>query len=422
MGGQAARRAAAACVVALAGLTTPPAWSAPVNPSPCTALALSPTFATDKTAVCAGMVYEPSTGSATAAAVFVTTDKGKSWRKATAAGIAITRPDDYLRGVVLSPRYATDHMIFVQVARAGLYASTDLGETFTLVSPLGLGRVTPYVATPALLADLARPLLLHADAAGNDVSMQVDPTSHAVAPVPGTPGADREFAVSPRYATDGIAFAAGRVIPPEDKSVSYPTVFACATGFACTETRFTGPKYAMFERLWVLPAATPSGFVVVLRLMIGSTPRLWRSTDGGHAFLPWTSLNAIGATIGGDASAHLDVTADPVQPKRMYLRASWTGNTFRRGSPPNEQLFVSEDAGGRWTRVSWGTMNSALHHVGPIPEMAPPADALNTPVGFVAAGGGGRLFMLAGSRGLPGYTGPVCSRDGGKTWARFCAS
>jgi hypothetical protein len=66
-------------------------------------------------------------------------------------------------------------------------------------------------------------------------------------------------------------------------------------------------------------------------------------------------------------------------------------------------------------------MDSALRHIGPIPWMDPPPDTLSTPVGFVVAGGGGSLFMLAGSRGLAGYTGPYCSKDSGKTWARFCA-
>lgn len=420
MRGQAVLRVAAVCGVALAGLTAPPALSAPVNPSPCTEMALSPTFASDGTAVCAGMVYDKTTGAATSAAVFVTTDKGKSWRKATAAGIAITRAEDSVRGVVLSPRFLSDRLIFVQIARAGLLASTDLGETFTPVSPLGLGRMTPYIATPDVLADLARPLILHADAAGNDVSMQVDPVSRALTPVPGTPAKDHQFAVSPRYATDGLAFAGGTLVPADDQAASYPVVYACGAGFACNEVRFTGPKLAKFERLWTLPAATSTGFSLVLRLMVGSTPKLWRSTDGGKTFQPWTSVNTIGSTIAKNGSAHLDVAADPLQPKRLFLRASWTWTTYRRTNPPNEQLFVSEDAGQRWRLVSYGTLTSGLRHIGPIPEMEPSPDVLSTPVGFVLAGGGGRLFILAGSRGNPNYTGPYCSRDGGKSWARFC--
>jgi hypothetical protein len=346
--------------------------------------------------------------------VFVTTDKGHTWRKASTTGIALSRPDDYVRGVVLSPRYASDRMILVQYARAGLFASTDLGATFTLASPLGLGRVTPYIATPAVLADVARPLLLHADAAGNDVSMQIDPASHAIAPVPGTPGDDREFAVSPRYATDGLAFAAA-MVASADGTFASPAVFACSTGFACAESRFQGPARATFDGLWALPSTTPSGFVVVLRLLVASTPKYWRSTDGGRTFAAWTSVNNIGATIAREGSAHLAVAADPREPKRMYLRASWTGN---RTNPPNEQVFVSDDAGSRWRRVSYGTMVS-LRHVGPIPEMAPNSSR-ETPTGFLVAGGAGRLFMLAGGRYNPEYTGPYCSRDGGKTWARFC--
>jgi hypothetical protein len=414
MRGKAARHLVAVCAVVLGGLAAPHAWGAPVSPSPCTEIALSPAFSTDGTVVCAGIVYAAATQTATAAAVFVSTDKGHSWRKATAAGIAISRPDDYLRGVVLSPRYSSDHMVFVQFARAGLFASLDLGETFTLVSALGLGRVTAYVATPDVLAQVARPLLLHADAAGNDVSMQVDPTSHALAPVPGTPGDDREFAVSPRYATDNLAFAAG-MVASADGTYLMPTVFACSAGFACTEQRFRGPARATFDRLWMLPSAAPSGFVVVLRLLVGSTPKLWRSTDGGRTFQSWTSVNTIGATIASGGSSHLDVAADPTQPKRMYLRASWSGN---RNNLPNEQLYVSDDAGTHWRRVSYGSMVS-LRHVGPIPEMDP-TTSRETPAGFVAAGGGGRLFMLAGDRYSPAYVGPYCSRDGGKTWARFC--
>src|SRR4051794_11044765 len=319
-----------------------PAWSAAVSPNPCSELALSPSFASDGTAVCAGVSVDRSTGAATATTVFVTTDKGHSWRKASATGIAISRPDDYVRGVVLSPQYTSDHMIFVQLARAGLFASVDRGESFTLVSPLGLGRVTPYVAIPSVLGSLARPLLLHADAAGNDVSMQVDPTSRALAPVAGTPGADREFAVSPRYATDGLAFAAAAVTSA-DGTYRSPAVFACNAGFACTDQRFLGPARSTFDRLRVLPSTTPSGFVVVVQVLVGATPRMWRSIDGGRTFHPWTSVNAIAAKFGSGFS-QLAVAADPGAPNRMYLRTSWISP---HGSPPDDQVFVSTDAGSR---------------------------------------------------------------------------
>lgn len=409
----AVRLVTAVCALLAAGLTVPPAWSAPVVPHPCTELALSPAFASDGTAVCAGMVYEASTGGATSAAVFVTTDKGRSWRKASAAGVVISRPDDNVRGAFFSPQYASDHMLFVQYARAGLFASTDLGVTFTLASPLGLGLVTPYVATPAALSAVARPLLLHANAAGNDVSMQVDPVSHAVAPIPGTPAADRQFVVSPRYAVDGLAFAAG-IVSSADGTAGVPAVFACGPGFVCTESRFQGPARATFDGLWALPAAVPSGFFVVMRLLVGSTPRFWRSGDGGRTFQPWMSVDSIGATISRSGSAHLGVAVDPTRPKRWYLRASWVGN---RTNPPDEQVFISDDNGTRWRRVSYGT-TASLRHVGSVPDMAPGASR-STPTGFIAVGGG-RIFMLAGGRYTPDYTGPYCSTDGGKTWAKLC--
>jgi hypothetical protein len=390
-----------------------PAWSAAVTPEPCSELALSPTFATDGTAVCAGVSVDRSTGVAIAATVFVTTDKGHSWRKASATGIAISRSDDYVRGVVLSPRYSSDHMVFVQLARAGLFSSVDRGESFTLVSPLGLGRVTPYVAIPSVLGAAARPLLLHANAAGNDVSMQVDPASRALAPVAGTPGADREFAVSPRYATDGLAFAAAEVTSADGTSTS-PAVYACNAGFACADQRFLGPARATFDRLRVLPAATPSGFVVVVQALVGATPRMWRSVDGGRTFQPWKSVNAIVATFGSGPS-QLAVAADPAAPNRMYLRTSWISP---HGSPPDDQVFVSTDAGSRWTRVAYGTM-VGLRHTGAIPPTST-GGYRDTAAGLLAAGGGGRLFMLTGDRGSPEYTGPYCSRDGGRSWARFC--
>jgi hypothetical protein len=398
--------------MALSGLAVRPGWGAPITPTPCNELALSPAFSSDGTGVCAGMVYDASTGAASSPAVFVTTDKGHSWRKTIAAGIAISSPDDYLRGTAFSPRFPSDHMFFVQYARAGLFASTDLGATFTLASPLGLGRVTPYVATPTVLADVARPLLLHADAAGNDVSMQVDPVSHALAPVAGTPGADQEFVVSPRFATDGLAFAAGLVT---DGTSASPVVFACSAAFACAEARFQGPPRATFDGLWAMPSSTPSGFVVAVRVLVGSTVKFWWSTDGGRTFRPWTSVNTIATSIARAGLAHLAVVADPLQPKRMYLRASWTG---QRLNPPNEQIFVSDDVGAHWHRVSYGTMVGLRHH-GPIPELAPNLER-ETPDGFLVAGGAGRLFLLAGGARDPDYNGPYCSRDGGKTWAKLC--
>lgn len=409
--GRRALRLLAACAMACGALAVPPASAAGVAPNPCTELAVSPTFAADGTAVCAGVVYEPTTGSATSVAVFVTTDKGHSWRKATAAGVAITRPDDYLRGVLVSPRYSADHMIVVQLARAGVLASTDLGTTFTLVSPLGLGRVTPFVATPDAVA--ARPLLVHADAAGNDVSMQVDPVSHAVAPVPGTPAKDREFAVSPHYATDGLAFA-GAMVASSDGTYASPAVYACTAGFACTEQRFLGPPRSVLDRLWTMPSSAPPGFVVVLRVLVGSTPRLWRSLDGGRTFRPWTSVNAVGATMGAGPS-QLAVTADPAKPDRLYLRASWLSVD---GTPPDEQLFVSTDGGTRWSRVAYGS-TVRLRHTGSMPATSP-GDYRATAAGFVVAAGAGRLFLLTGGPRDPDYSGPYCSRDAGRTWARTC--
>ncbi len=412
---------AVAVLVAVAG--APDVRAAATEPHPCTQLALSPAFATDGTALCAGLVWS-NTGQTTGAAVFLTTDKGRSWRKTAAAGL-VQATDDSLWDVFFSPRYPADRMIFVQISRRGLFVTTDGGETFALVVPFGYGRFTPYVEASAGLPGAERTMLAHAHSEpAFELTEVVDPATHLVAPVTGTPGDDKQFGVSPRYATDRLAVAAAMVEDPVDSTRANVAIFACSAQFTCTEERLRSRPYVQFDELRVLPAATPSGFMVVVRLLIGSRQEMWRSTDGGRTYSPWSSVNRIANTVtpahGGNF--RVAVAGDPAQPRRMFLRLSWTGLPPNRPAPPSEQVFVSENGGSTWKLLSFNRINAQLDRVGAIPETAGGGSPLRTPRNFIAAGGGGRLFILAGDVGyLPGtYTGPYCSRDGGRTWAKFC--
>jgi photosystem II stability/assembly factor-like uncharacterized protein len=398
----------AACVAG------PSATAAPPVAQPCTEFAVSPAFASDRTAFCVGEVRDPTTGNTTGLTFFRTSDGGRTWQPATAAGLTASG-SNVLRDLVVSPRYADDGAVFVQLP-LGLYVTTDRGESFLPADPLAWGRVTPYVAGPPveLPADAASHTLfahaLRGDVEGANKSTVIDPTTRARTPVKGSPGLDWEFAISPRFATDGLAY----VIAEHGLGLTrHVRLYGCSVALECSAPLYRWPARWTFDRLWLAGDYSTSRTMFASVRALSGTPTLWRSRDGGRTFARWTAAERLPGVATGN------IGLAPVG-KQLYLRISGNGGD-KATSPPYEQLFWSRDNGATWTRVSYGRLPIQPGARGSMPPASVNRneDAVR---GMVTAVGGGKVFILGSSReGANRYESMWCTADNGRTWARSCS-
>jgi hypothetical protein len=419
------RGGVAACLLATllpagtARAATPPAVQ------PCTQFAASPDFASDGTAFCAGHVRDPSTGATTGIAVFRTTNRGRTWTAATAAGLFRNDPDARVDYLGVSRLYKTDKTLFLQVRNTGLFQSTDGGATFTLVSPLAWGRLTAYVATVpgGLLPSSpgAHTTFVMASPAGQDGepnrSALVDPVARSQTPVVGTPGRDREFAVSDTYESDGAAFAVADFGVGLDAHVE---VFRCDATFSCGHSLYSFPKRSTFDRVWLAPDFATSKTIYVSMTAVSGQRTLWWSRNAGQTWARWTSAERLLAPV---VKAHGDplygLGREPVGSRTLYLRISYGPTSRSASAPPAEQLFRSRDNGAGWTLLAYGRTTRQSGARGTIPPDNPLADGSDggLPPGVVTVASASTVFALGKTGAYPSF---YCSWDAGRHWARAC--
>jgi photosystem II stability/assembly factor-like uncharacterized protein len=411
--------AVAALLVCAASVVGLPATAAPAPVAqPCTEFAASPAFAADHTAFCTGEQRDASTGTTTGVAFFVTTDGGKSWAKATAVGLVTPAGADVLQDLFVSPRYADDEAVFVQLTN-GLFVSVDRGATFLPADPLAWGRLTPFVAGAAPAGAVAHTLIAHArrgDTEGANQSSILDPTTRARTPAKGSPGFDTEFAISPGFAKDGMAFvmaAHGAGLTRQFR------LYGCSVALECSTPLFAFPKRWTFDRLWLAPDFSTSKTLYVSIRPLEGPMTLWWSHDAGKTFVRWTAAERLQRDFTSVAFGLSGVAGT----RQLYFRITRNAGD-KPTSPPFEQLFWSRDDGATWTRVAYGR---AAYQPGPRGTMppAPPreydADG-QTARGLVTATGSGRVFMLGQTiDGKARYESLFCTVDNGRTWARYCA-
>lgn len=422
-----ARRAAAGFVLALAAV--PVAWAAPPAPppppvQPCAHFAASPGFARDGTAFCAGHQKDAS-GATTGFVVHRTTDRGRSWTRLAAAGLLMNDPHARVRHLSVSPAYATDSTVFVQVQNTGLFQSTDAGTTFTLVSPLAWGSLTAYAATaPGGLLGTAgvHPLFVMASPAGQDGepnrSAIVDPLARAHTPVVGTPGRDTEFAVSDTYERDGAAFAVADHGVGLDARVG---IYRCNAAFACSEPLHSFPKRWTFDRIWLSAGFATTRTVYVSMTTLEGKRSLWWSRDAGKTWQPWTSAERLLApVVSAKSYPGYALAPGPAGSRQLHLRVSYSPGEVRSG-PPAEQLFRSKDGGATWQPVAYGRTPAQGGTRGTIPTNSPLSDFGSGDVapGALTVTSTGHLFALGNTWVYAGF---YCSWDAGRTWARYCRS
>ena len=98
-------------------------------------LAISPNYQRDRTVL-----------AATSQGLFVTRDGGTSWRNLPIA----VGEDNYIENIALSPNFESDRTLLVSVRGAGLFKTSNGGDTFTRIGEYWTG---PIVFSPAYAAD-----------------------------------------------------------------------------------------------------------------------------------------------------------------------------------------------------------------------------------------------------------------------------
>lgn len=139
----------------LPGATTwEPAASIPYTLSYVTSLVVSPDYAHDRTLLAATTWYT-GTGGPTHYGVLRSNDGGITWQ-ASDTGL----PDTYLRGLAFSPRYATDHTIYLTTGASGSGASpTNSGRPSLLYRSRDGGLNWTAVGAPPGNSDLREPVV-----------------------------------------------------------------------------------------------------------------------------------------------------------------------------------------------------------------------------------------------------------------------
>lgn len=407
-----------ACAIAL--VAPAPAVARPVV-EPCMYFAASVTFATDRSAFCVGEVRDRTTNQTTALTFFRTADGGRTWTKATALGLVPPSGAYVVRDVFVSPRFADDRAVFVQLT-SGLYVTADLGETFLPADPLAWGRLTPFAAGAAAepVGDAAtHTLVAHAlrgDSEGANKSTVLDPTTRARTPAKGSPGLDVEFAVSPTFAADGLAY----VVAEHGTGLDHHyRLYGCSVAFECSTPLYRWPARWTYDRIWLAGDHATSRTIYASVRPLDGPATLWVSRNAGKTFSRWTAVERLVRPTGFSGVFGLSVVTGT---RQVYLRVSGS-NGDKASSPPWDQLFWSRDGGTTWTRVSYGRMARQPGPRGSMPPTSVWSRVIGSmPRGSVTATGNGRVFVVGGTyEGRTRYDSVWCTVDNGRTWRALCA-
>jgi hypothetical protein len=334
-------------------------------------------------------------------------DGGRQWGAAhpVAADTATE-----VTGIVVSPRYASDHILFVG-STAGLFWSNDAGVTFATAihgPGVNLHYVTPYVDTaPADI--LPRAALAFARPA--TVGAEVFDTVTGYRNVPGAPMQNDGFFVPPDFGTTrrAVVLADDVGVIAEGNTVRQSGLFA----YSCVEMTCTSHVTYFGDGLTNNFGTLPgSGRAYVIVEYFDATSAAFASDDGGLTWHPWASVTGLLRPWRNNLSL-LTITASADAPRRMYLYVAAGRWGVKDLHIPANQLYRSDDAGVTWHLVgsSWRPEQHATS-----PSTLPWRDQGPSIAGyssFAAARPGGLLYVVAAG-------GMHCSRDLGRTWRAYC--
>lgn len=425
--GKRLRLALSLALVSVVGLPASSAATQPQRLPPCTIKDFAPDLRASSKAFCAHVVESSETGSTIGLAFYVSRDAGYSFERASATGLVVTRADDVIDNLIISPLYESDHTVYVQT-RSGLFATTDDGDTFTLVDRLATGGLAPFVAAPSLLNP--QPHTAFAMVKGEFPAL-VDPPLHI--PVAASPDEDRRFLIPPDFAESGEAY----VIASHNDSPGkwHASIYRCNAVLTCTEKLHSFPQdwsfqgYGAGHEAWMAPDFRQSRrMYIYLENFKTNQYKAWISRDSGESFKPWASVNKLfwrtnrfKKLYGNKVriSVFLRLASHSRFPKTIfiYVWQSYESLTNYGEKPlklrvPRSGVFRSKNHGDTWR---W---------MGALPG--------NSNYGYpLSLESDGRLTMLAAKRGkpalneegkvyFPGYYGLFCSMNEGRSWTRGC--
>jgi len=355
----------------------------------------------------------------------VSKDGAHSWRQVPMTGFSYTpHAFDAVSRVIPSPEFARDHAAYAFGFNGGLQVTTDDGQTFQPVLPMGgdesegqggaLAAVNAYeqsTSTPlGAVPDDHTYFTLPGDPSSGSPSMRLDATMRVPEPITGAPGPTVLFVVPPVMTASSTPLALAYQ-PSTAGHLGPLTVYSCTTDLTCAQPLYTFPTDQAAPEIWVGPAPK------TVTVLFGTSRQFWRSTDGGHSFSPWRSANALypGAHAGIPALA-----INPARPKELFLLESRGPISSAPSVMSFVRLYRSDDGGSTWHQVAFD-------------EVLKSGPKGNLPVFTTNRGGlygfallpDGRLLLSGGSmlthNGSQTLAESIyCSLDGGTHWSPRC--
>lgn len=386
------RRVVRTVLVAAAVAMSPlPAAAGPAVVPDCSELAVTPT-GTPLVVWCATAVYSPLTKRIDDIRLWRSTGTGR-WVRAAAKNLVANAPPSPPQA---SPRWAEDRTLYWATS-GGLFASTDLGESFTLVSALVTGQQHPV--RRVLLSDN-----------GNGVTAAVagyDPhdigwaaSGQTTVPATGSPGNDLTFVAADR----GIGVIAWDPGAGPHRVVGY----RCDAGYACGTPWFELPPPQdewphQFIGSWRAPGSNRDSYLAVRAGEGYHRVSLWRI---GATTTSMRSADALVAPLGGRGDP---VVAMAFAGPLTYLRIASAGD---RAGTSHDRVYVSRDGTASWRLVVAAATTERGASTGP---WRPGVVSFAFVPVLVARAGVLMANVSDGTR----YT-FRCSTDGGARWRASC--
>lgn len=422
------RRVAAALLgVALALPGAPARGSNVGEPVGCVTVAFSPAVASDHLGFCVGYRPDPTNQAPDLGiVVWVTRDSGHTWLPVPAAGLA-SDPFTTISGLSVSPSFATDPTFYVAVngglaTPTALYASTDLGASFTAVDTDTY--VEDLIAFPDLAPAPGVPALPTVVTVSRDDGAVRVVTGPVARDAKGSP--DLDVQVLP-LAEGGLMVAEATDANENDGTRQHTVLYSCDATFTCDTVLYAWPRGELPYRAWLAPDYAKSHEIVVLTRSVDHYRSLhaWVSKDGGRHFATYAGLAKVlaGATARLGETLQAGYAERPGHTGTRYVRIEGVPD---RDTDPADEIYRSDDAGKTWKRVGYHTCRYYHPCTGNLPWDGPEgyrvtrlADVTVLPDGRVVAPAWEFVDDLASANA---YVGPFCSVDGGKHWAHVCPS
>lgn len=403
-----ARVVAALAALVLGGLAPSASGEFLLGPG-CSTFAVSPEFARDGTAACAGVivVYDANGfPDVVGVTVGITVDAGRTWLQAPGAGVAATW-FDAVQGLTFSPNYVADRTLYLQTTD-GLYSSVSLGAAWTLVSPAPRGMLDDIVAWDS--SGVAQVALLSAERS-DEVVLAAPP---APAPAVGSTDDDRRLVVIPGASPVRLMFAESAPQGDDNTTRRRVTVRSCDARLTCVPVLHSWPVGTGIHAAGVLGDGR-TAYAVVRSARAGGPLSFWASVDGGVTWRAWSGVDRAYATVRHrEGWSDVGIAAHPAYPRRVFMRILTADAPAQR-----EVVLRSDNGGATWQRVFDSSRTRT-------PWLIPTGARADDGAHLVLTGSG-RLFLLATSLdrkaagAVSNFVGrPYCSSDGGRTWLPSC--